>query len=87
MGSNNKLINKILRKDTPHDITFDELNRLLLYLGFILQTQNGSHRNYKHEKLQYLLTIATHGNKSQVLAVYIKNVKKAFEEIGINGEE
>jgi hypothetical protein len=33
------------------------------------------------------LTIATHGNKSQVLAVYIKNVKKAFEEIGINGEE
>lgn len=40
MGSNNKLINKILRKDTPHDITIDELNRLLLYLGFILQTQN-----------------------------------------------
>ncbi len=86
MGSNSKLIKKILRKETPSDITIDELDRLLIYLGFVLQTQNSSHRNYKHQGLTYLLTIATHGNKSQVLKIYIKNTKKAFQELGINGE-
>ena len=87
MGSDEKLIKKIFRSEIPKDITFQELKRLLKNVGFVLQNQRGSHHSYKHAKLKYILTITAHSDKEQIKPVYIKIVKDALEDIGINGEQ
>lgn len=81
MGVNDKLFKKMLRKPIPNDITMNELNRFLLSRGFILQSQNSAHYNYRHEKLKYIITIDSHNMKQEVKSIYIKMVLNAIEEI------
>jgi predicted RNA binding protein YcfA (HicA-like mRNA interferase family) len=82
MGANEKLLEKMRRIPTPNDITMNELDRLLRSEGFVIQSQNGSHLNYKHENLKYILTIVSHDKKQEVKVVYIKNTLNALDELG-----
>ncbi|HCT62990.1 MAG TPA: hypothetical protein DIC19_02710 [Erysipelotrichaceae bacterium] len=87
MGADEKLMIRIFGRKVPNDITFKELSRFLINIGFILQTHKGAHYNFKHPNLVYILTIDSHDERKPVNKVYINKVKEALEELGINGEE
>lgn len=76
MGNNEKLLEKMRRKPIPNDITMNELNRFMISKGFVLHSQNSAHLNYKHEKLNYVITIDSHNMKQEVKSIYIENSVK-----------
>jgi len=86
MGADEKLLAKICGNKIPNDITMNELNRLLVNLGFVQQSKNGAHYNYRHPELNYILTIDSHDFRQEVKTIYIKNVRIALSELGIKGE-
>ncbi len=56
-----KLLEKVLRN--PHDVRFDELDKLLSDFGFELKRIEGSHHIYKHVKVPYLINIQNRHGK------------------------
>lgn len=81
MGVNEKLLEKMKRRPIPTDITMNELSRLLESRGFTLQSKKGSHKNFTHPKLNYILTIVSHDSRKPVKAVYIKTSLAAIDEV------
>jgi len=69
---------KIMRAESPKDITAIELQSFMSKYGFELSSKNGSHYSYKHEKLDTLVTIPMH---SPIKRPYIVLVKQAIEKI------
>ncbi|MCL5990695.1 MAG: hypothetical protein M1419_01155 [Bacteroidetes bacterium] len=84
MTSRVKLLNRIF--NNPKNIRFNELNSILLDLGYE-RRQSGkgsSHYVYSHPKVDMLVVLVTHG-KNDVLPEY--QVKKAIHSIRILPEE
>lgn len=72
MASIEKIWKKICEKPYRSDITMQELEKVLLSCGFELARRVSSHRQYKHPKVENIITIPAHSDKSCVLPVYVK---------------
>lgn len=82
MGTLDKLIDKVISGPIPKDVTYQELDRLLLSVGFKKREGGkGSHLVYYHDDLSRVLPIPVHGN--HVKAVYIKQAREALQDLGV----
>jgi predicted RNA binding protein YcfA (HicA-like mRNA interferase family) len=81
MDADEKLIEKLKRKPTPDNISFAELRRLLIHLGFREINGKGSHIHYKHDKHKEMITISNHGEWKSVDRTYLFLVLKALDEL------
>lgn len=81
MGGNEKLLLKMRRKPVPNDITMNELKRLLISRGFILQSRKSAHLNFSHPNLNYILTIDSHDDRKDLKAIYIRKALQAIDEV------
>lgn len=81
MGVNEKLLIKMRRKPIPSDITMNEVTRLLESRGFSLHSRNSSHLNFKHPKLSYILRFASHDDRKELKAIYIKLALEAIDDV------
>jgi predicted RNA binding protein YcfA (HicA-like mRNA interferase family) len=82
MSQFEKFKNTILSKSVPNDIQAAQLQSFMLKMGFSLHGVKGSHYNYKHKDLSYLLTIPMH--KESVKQAYIRMVRDAVREVEKN---
>lgn len=82
MGTLDKLIDKVMSGPVPRDITYQELERILLSVGFKKREGGkGSHLVYYHYGLPSILTIPVHGN--HVKAIYVKMAREALQDLGV----
>ncbi len=72
MGTNEKLIEKLLRK--PNDMQFDEIKKLLENEGFKNVRTKGSHFAFKNSETGKRIIIPTHNNI--VKKCYIEEIIK-----------
>jgi len=74
-----KLYEKMKRKPTPTDITFDEIHRLLKAYGFIQKKpSSGSHYVYVHPELEGYWTIA---KNNPMKKGYIRETIRAIDMV------
>lgn len=73
MSKREKLIEKI--KNSPNNISFAQLEKLLLQENFILDRISGSHHVFKKEDLIFVLPV----HKNKVKTVYVKRVIELIE--------
>ena len=78
MSKFEKFKSRIMQGKIPRDITCKELQSFMIQYGFELNSKSGSHYTYKHEGLDYLITIPMHDH---VKFVYIKDVRDAIQEL------
>jgi len=78
MATKKKRLDKI--RNSPNNVSFDELGTVLQDHGFKLDRVNGSHHVYEHEDLEDPIIIPRHGNK-KVGAVYVKKVLDAIDKL------
>ena len=81
-------VDKILEKAkaSPNNLTFDELCYLVTKFGYILDRQNGSHKIYKHPKIQSRIgaTINIQEFKDGKAKVYqVKEALRFIDEFGL----
>jgi len=81
MSKRDKAIERL--RQNPKSVRFDEIDRLLLSLGFEKRQRGTSHATYS--KGRNILTIPFH--KPHILPVYVKNVLHILDEIGEFSEE
>ncbi|MBX3289478.1 MAG: type II toxin-antitoxin system HicA family toxin [Acidobacteria bacterium] len=74
MAQRTKLFEKI--KNNPNNVTFAQIERLLLREGFSLDRITGSHHVFTRENVTFV--IPKHGK--QVKSVYVKRVIETLEE-------
>ncbi|NCO76234.1 MAG: type II toxin-antitoxin system HicA family toxin [Cyanobacteria bacterium] len=73
MGKKEKLIDKL--KNSPNNITFSDISKLLELEGFILDRITGSHHIF--EKGDIVFVIPVHRNR--VKSIYVKRVIELIE--------
>ena len=81
MSQFEKMKAKIMRDDSPRDITPAELQNFMIKYGFELTSKRGSHFSFKHSCLRHIVTIPMH---SPIKRPYIKLVKEMIEEVEQN---
>lgn len=81
MGKTQIMLRRLLTSPYPKQIRFSDLERVLLFVGFTLHSKRGSHYNFKHPKLHYILTIVSHHQGNDVLPIYIINTARAIEDL------
>ncbi len=78
MGYYEKLLTKIMENPYRTDITIEEVKKLLIRNGFILQSVKGSHHVFVHNDLDYPICIPSKKGRF-VKPAYIMVIKKALE--------
>ncbi len=76
MSRREKLVETL--KQSPNNVTFAQIRKLLEQEGFSLERITGSHHVFKRE--QTIFVVPVHKNK--VKAVYVKRVVEIIEEYG-----
>lgn len=80
MSQIEKLIQKFNRVPIPNDISYDEVKKLAVYFGCMVKENAGRHSlHIVYVPLGTVIPIPTHGK--HVKEVYIKQLKKLFEQI------
>jgi len=74
MASADKIINKMKRQ--PNGIRIDEADKVLSFIGYRLDRQKGSHRQYINS-VGDVLTIAEH--KPTIKSFYVKEILTRIE--------
>ncbi len=74
MSKREKLLAKL--KNNPHNVTFDQVRKLLLEQNFVLDRVSGSHHVFKREQVTFVIPV----HKNQVKAVYVRRVIEIIEE-------
>ena len=74
MSKREKLLAKL--KNNPHNVTFDQIRKLLLEQNFVLDRVSGSHHVFKREQVTFVIPV----HKNQVKAVYVRRVIEIIEE-------
>jgi predicted RNA binding protein YcfA (HicA-like mRNA interferase family) len=88
MSKKNKLVRRV--RTNQKNVRFDDLCRLLREKGFEERPSQhgGSHRVFVHSKTRTIVTIPYPHKGQFVLPVYVRNVVKALESLGLlQGEE
>jgi predicted RNA binding protein YcfA (HicA-like mRNA interferase family) len=75
MGKREKLLEKL--KKSPNNITFDELEKVLLNEDFVLERISGSHHIFKRGEVTFVIPV----HKNKVKSVYVKRVVEIIEEL------
>ena len=83
MGKYEKLIDKILRGASDSNIAFDDLRKMLLYLGFDERIR-GSHHVYRKEGVEEKINIQRSGNKAKPYQV--RQVREVLLKYRLAGE-
>ena len=73
MGKKDKLVEKL--KNSPNNVTFSDIRKLLELEGFFLDRITGSHHIFK--KNEVILIIPVHNNR--VKSVYIRRILEIIE--------
>jgi predicted RNA binding protein YcfA (HicA-like mRNA interferase family) len=73
MGKKEKLLQKILSGQGDYNIPFNDLNSLLLSLGF-KRRQEGSHMLFTKEKINERINLQAEGSKAK--GYQVKQVRK-----------
>ncbi len=73
MSKKDKLLE--LLKNSPNNITFGDIRKLLELEGFALDRITGSHHTFKRDEI--VLVIPVHNNR--VKSVYVKRVVELIE--------
>lgn len=74
MSKREKLLAKL--KNNPHNVTFDQVRKLLLEQNYVLDRISGSHHVFKREKVTFVIPV----HKNKVKAVYVRRVIEIIEE-------
>jgi predicted RNA binding protein YcfA (HicA-like mRNA interferase family) len=75
MGKREKLLGKL--KNSPNNVTFDQVEKVLLNEGFALERISSSHHVFKKGEVTFVIPV--HRNK--VKAVYVKRVVEIIEDL------
>jgi predicted RNA binding protein YcfA (HicA-like mRNA interferase family) len=65
-------------KQSPNNVTFAKIRKLLEHDGFILERITGSHHVFRKEAAIFVVPV----HKNKVKAVYVKRVVEIIEEYG-----
>ena len=79
MSQIQKLIDKLNRKPTPNDMTFEELSRIAKHYGCIIESRGNHQRAIVHEESGTVIPIPCHSKHVNV--AYIREVKELFAAI------
>jgi len=74
MSKRRKLFEKL--KNNPKDVTFAQIEKLLVGAGFVLDRISGSHHIFKKGTTKFVLPV----HKNRVKSVYVKRVIEIIEE-------
>lgn len=74
MSKREKLLAKL--KNNPHNVTFDQVRKLLPEQNFVLDRVSGSHHVFKREQVTFVIPV----HKNQVKAVYVRRVIEIIKE-------
>jgi predicted RNA binding protein YcfA (HicA-like mRNA interferase family) len=77
MSKRTKLFEKL--KNNPKNVTFAQIEKLLVSEGFILDRISGSHHTFKKGRTIFVLPV----HKNRVKTVYVKRVIEIIEENAI----
>lgn len=75
MSKRDKLLEKL--KQSPNNVTFDQVEKVLLQEVFFLERIAGSHRVFRRGGVNFVIPV--HRNK--VKAVYVRRVVEIIEEL------
>ncbi len=84
MGRYEELRIRILQGGSDANINFDELRRLLGWLGFEERTR-GSHHIFRKPGVRELINLQQEGNKAKVYQV--RQVRRVIARYGLEGEK
>lgn len=76
MSKREKLLEAI--KQSPNNVTFADIRKLLEQEGFTLERIAGSHHIFKREATIFVVPV----HKNKVKAVYVKRVVEIIEKYG-----
>lgn len=81
MSKKDKLLHRFLEKPVRKDLTFDELETLLFYLGYEKLPGSGSRVKFYHQQYDNLINLHK-PHPSNVLKVYlIKQIQEKLKEL------
>lgn len=81
MSKKDKLLNRFLQKPIKKDLTFDELETLLLSLGYKKLPSTGSRIKFYHQKYDSLINLHK-PHPGNILKVYlIKQIQEKLERL------
>jgi len=84
MPDYNKLIEIILSGRSDNNIRFNDLSKLLMYLGFEMRIK-GSHHIFRKENIRELVNIQKDGNKAK--PYQIRQIRSILLEYNLTGNE
>lgn len=84
MAQIEKLLDKLLRKPSPKDFTWTELQKLLGSFGYTEKKGKGSRRKFYKEDDEHMVPIMLHEPHPEktINPVYIKDIKQALKDNG-----
>ena len=77
MSQIEKLLEKFL--SNPEVLKYKELDKVLIYLGFVLVPAKGSHKKYKHQNFSSDIIIPVHNNECKNF--YKKETHKKIKDL------
>ena len=84
MGKQKKVIEKILRGTSDANIAFDDIQGVLIYLGFEERIRGG-HHIYRKKGVEEKVNIQRAGNKAK--PYQIKQVREVILKYHLSGEK
>jgi predicted RNA binding protein YcfA (HicA-like mRNA interferase family) len=75
------LLKRLMSKPIPKQMRFRDLEKILISVGFVQHSREASHTNFKHPRLEYILTIVCHHSGDNVLPIYILNACRAIDDL------
>jgi hypothetical protein len=84
VGEHEELRLRILQGKSDANVGFDELRRLLQWLGFEERTR-GSHHIFRRQGVRELLNLQREGSKAKVYQV--RQVRQVILRYGLEGEK
>ena len=82
MSKKDKILKKA--KDSPENLTFNELCSLAEYAGFEFRNQTGSHKIFKHPTIKKMLNLQPDKNdKSKAKKYQIKQLVSYIEDFNL----
>lgn len=73
MSKQSKLLRRVLSGTSDANVSFEELSRLLAWLGFDERTSGGSHYTYSREGIPEILTIP---RRTPLKPIYVRKARE-----------
>lgn len=76
-----KVYNDVVSGRCDNNIRFADFQNLIIYLGFELKGQKGSHKSYYHKEINERMTIQNAGSKAK--GYQVRQLKNIIEKHGL----